>query len=182
MEAFPSINKSVNKSHVWVNEHLSPLSRGLASKEKSARRMKSMLGFSVFKIFSPYQSQVFYLKWLFSNSLDQLTDLSLAYSMWQGPQPGVLFNSSKCVWYFYIQLWCSPKAAEIKIFDCGPSWPPWPTWPTWPWPIKFFRIVMSGQFCTLEMFLLIEIPCYSWWLALPVPVRKCKRRWIGPNS
>ena len=29
-----------------------------------------------------------------SNSLDQFTDLSLAYSMWQGPQPGVLFNSS----------------------------------------------------------------------------------------
>ena len=26
-------------------------------------------------------------------SLDQFTDVSLAYSMWQGPQSGMLFNS-----------------------------------------------------------------------------------------
>ena len=28
-------------------------------------------------------------------SLDQFTDLSLAYNMWQGPQQGTLFNSSE---------------------------------------------------------------------------------------
>ena len=28
-------------------------------------------------------------------SLDEFTDISLAYTMWQGPQPGVLFNSGK---------------------------------------------------------------------------------------
>ena len=40
------------------------------------------------KIFDDYNEHLNF-------SLDQFTDVSLAYSMWQGPQPGVLFNSGK---------------------------------------------------------------------------------------